>query len=43
MLFAVVLATMLLPAPVLLIPQFLLFFNIGWYGTQDGFRRATYP
>ena len=36
-LFAIVLATMLLPAPVLLIPQFLLFFNIGWYGTVDGF------
>ncbi len=32
-LFALVIATMLLPAPVLLIPQFLLFFNLGWYGT----------
>ena len=32
-LFAVVIATMLLPAPVLLIPQFLLFFQIGWYNT----------
>jgi multiple sugar transport system permease protein len=32
-LFSLVIATMLLPAPVLLIPQFLLFFNIGWYGT----------
>jgi ABC-type glycerol-3-phosphate transport system permease component len=32
-LFAVVLATMLLPGPVLVIPQFLLFFRIGWYGT----------
>ena len=31
--FAVVIATMLLPAPVLLIPQFLLFFQIGWYNT----------
>jgi multiple sugar transport system permease protein len=42
-LFAVVLATMLLPAPVLLIPQFLLFFNIGWYGTQDGFPAGYLP
>lgn len=33
LLFTVVLATMLLPGPVLLIPQFLLFYNIGWYGT----------
>ncbi len=32
-LFALVLATMLLPGPVLVIPQFLLFFRIGWYGT----------
>lgn len=32
-LFALVIATMLLPAPVLLIPQFLLFFQIGWYNT----------
>jgi multiple sugar transport system permease protein len=31
--FAVLLATMLLPGPVLLIPQFLIFFSIGWYGT----------
>jgi ABC-type glycerol-3-phosphate transport system permease component len=43
LLFAVVLATMLLPAPVLLIPQFLLFFNIGWYGTQDGFPAGYLP
>jgi multiple sugar transport system permease protein len=42
-LFAVVLATMLLPAPVLLIPQFLLFFNIGWYGTVDGFPAGYLP
>jgi len=42
-LFAAVLATMLLPAPVLLIPQFLLFFNIGWYGTQDGFPAGYLP
>ena len=32
-LFVILLATLLLPAPVLLIPQFLLFFHIGWYGT----------
>lgn len=32
-LFGMLLATMLLPGPVLLIPQFLIFFNIGWYGT----------
>ena len=42
-LFAVVLATMLLPAPVLLVPQFLLFFNIGWYGTVDGFPAGYLP
>ena len=42
-LFAAVLATMLLPAPVLLIPQFLLFFNIGWYGTVDGFPAGYLP
>jgi len=43
-LFAAVLATMLLPAPVLLIPQFLLFFNIGWYGTTgDGFPAGYLP
>lgn len=42
-LFAVVLATMLLPAPVLLIPQFLLFFNIGWYGTVNGFPAGYLP
>jgi multiple sugar transport system permease protein len=42
-LFAVVLATMLLPAPVLLIPQFLLFFNIGWYGTYNGFPAGYLP
>jgi multiple sugar transport system permease protein len=43
LLFAIVLATMLLPAPVLLIPQFLLFFNIGWYGTVDGFPAGYLP
>jgi multiple sugar transport system permease protein len=32
-LFTLVLATMLLPQDVLLIPQFLLFYEIGWYGT----------
>ena len=32
-LFSLVVATMLLPGPVLLIPQFLIFFRIGWYGT----------
>jgi multiple sugar transport system permease protein len=32
-LFTLVLATMLLPVDVLLIPQFLLFYEIGWYGT----------
>jgi multiple sugar transport system permease protein len=32
-LFSVVIATMLLPGPVLLIPQFLLFYRLGWYGT----------
>ena len=42
-LFAAVLATMLLPAPVLLIPQFLLFFNIGWYGTPGGFPAGYLP
>ena len=42
-LFAIVLATMLLPAPVLLIPQFLLFFNIGWYGTVEGFPAGYLP
>jgi len=42
-LFGIVLATMLLPAPVLLIPQFLLFFNIGWYGTVDGFPAGYLP
>jgi multiple sugar transport system permease protein len=42
-LFAAVLATMLLPAPVLLIPQFLLFFNIGWYGTYEGFPAGYLP
>lgn len=31
--FSLVVATMLLPGPVLLIPQFLIFFRIGWYGT----------
>lgn len=33
LLFGLLLATLLLPGPVLLIPQFLIFFNIGWYGT----------
>lgn len=42
-LFAAVLATMLLPAPVLLVPQFLLFFNIGWYGTANGFPAGYLP
>ena len=42
-LFAILIGTMLLPAPVLLIPQFLLFFNIGWYGTQDGFPAGYLP
>jgi ABC-type glycerol-3-phosphate transport system permease component len=32
-LFGIVIATMLLPGPVLVIPQFLLFYRIGWYGT----------
>ena len=32
-LFTFLIATMLLPTPVLLIPQFLLFYQIGWYGT----------
>jgi multiple sugar transport system permease protein len=32
-LFNLLIATMLLPGPVLLIPQFLIFFRIGWYGT----------
>jgi multiple sugar transport system permease protein len=32
-LFTLVIATMLLPGPVLVVPQFLLFFRIGWYGT----------
>lgn len=32
-LFGVLLATMLLPAPVLLIPQFLVFFHLGWFDT----------
>lgn len=32
-LFAVLIGTLLLPGPVLLIPQFLLFYNFGWYGT----------
>ena len=38
--FIVLLGTLLLPAPVLLIPQFLLFFNIGWYGTYLPLHRA---
>jgi multiple sugar transport system permease protein len=33
LLFNLVIATMLLPGPVLLIPQFLIFFRLGWYGT----------
>lgn len=33
LLFGVLLATMLLPAPVLLIPQFLVFFHLGWFDT----------
>jgi multiple sugar transport system permease protein len=33
LLFTILLATMLLPAPVLLIPQYLIFNEIGWYGT----------
>jgi multiple sugar transport system permease protein len=32
-LFMLLLGTMLLPAPVLLIPQYLIFNEIGWYGT----------
>jgi multiple sugar transport system permease protein len=32
-LFAILIGTLLLPGPVLLIPQFLLFYNFGWYGT----------
>ena len=32
-LFGVLIITMLIPWQVLLIPQFLLFFNLGWYGT----------
>jgi len=32
-LFTVVIGTMLLPGPVLLIPQFLIFYRLGWYGT----------
>jgi len=32
-LFTVVIATMLMPAAVLLIPQFLIFYRLGWYGT----------
>ncbi|MDQ6877361.1 MAG: carbohydrate ABC transporter permease [Candidatus Dormibacteraeota bacterium] len=32
-LFALLIGTLLLPGPVLLIPQFLLFKNFGWYGT----------
>lgn len=39
-LFAVLIATMLLPAPVLLIPQFLIFYNIGWY---DNYLPLTIP
>lgn len=33
LLFTLLIATMLLPGPVLLIPQFLIFYRIGWYGT----------
>lgn len=43
LLFTILIATLLLPAPVLLIPQFLLFFNIGWYGTVDGFPAGYLP
>lgn len=32
-LFTILIATMLLPGPVLIIPQFLIFYRIGWYGT----------
>lgn len=32
-LFTIVIATMLLPGPVLLIPRFLIFYRLGWYGT----------
>jgi ABC-type glycerol-3-phosphate transport system permease component len=32
-LFSIVIGTMLLPGPVLLIPQFLIFYRLGWYGT----------
>jgi ABC-type glycerol-3-phosphate transport system permease component len=33
LLFSIVIGTMLLPGPVLLIPQFLIFYRLGWYGT----------
>lgn len=33
-LFGVLVITMLIPWQVLLVPQFLLFFNLGWYGTN---------
>lgn len=33
-LFSVLIVTMLVPWQALLIPQFLLFFNLGWYGTK---------
>lgn len=33
LLFSIVIGTMLLPGPVLLIPQFLIFYRMGWYGT----------
>jgi multiple sugar transport system permease protein len=33
LLFSIVIGTMLLPGAVLLIPQFLLFYRLGWYGT----------
>ncbi len=33
LLFSIVIGTMLLPGPVLLIPQFMIFFRLGWYGT----------
>jgi len=33
-LFAILIITMLIPWQALLIPQFLLFYNLGWYGTM---------
>lgn len=34
LLFGVLIITMLIPWQVLLVPQFLLFYNLGWYGTN---------